>query len=255
MALKPITSDSTDRFCCMVIAESGMGKTSLIRTVLGQEWQESEKKWAPKAENGAERVCVLSAESGLLCVRDLVKGGKVEGFEIGSITDFKEAYELLSSNSEAKSRYQWVFVDSLTEISDRCNKYMREKYPEKTKTFDRWDEYSVLMTTLIKGFRDLTDYNVVFTCLPSTDKDANNVRFIAPNVVGKSLKETLVSIFDEVFYMKSFQSDDGTDFRAFVTGPYENYPAKDRSGMLDLIEKPDLAWIKKKIFNDDDIPF
>jgi hypothetical protein len=250
MALKPIAPESTERFCGLVIAPAKMGKTSLIRTVLGQVYDIPTKKWGSKEGNGVEeRVCVLSAESGLLCIRDLIKAGKVEGFEIGSLDDFKEAYNLLATDQEFKKRYQWVFIDSLTEISDRCNKYMKDKYPEKNKTFDRWDDYTILMTTLIKGFRDLTDYNVIFTCLPTFEKDQDNRRYAAPNIVGKGLKELLTSFFDEVFYMKNFQAEDGTEYRAFITQPWEEFPAGDRSGKLDLVEKPDLAYIRSKILN------
>jgi len=259
MPLKPITPESAERFCGLVIAPAKMGKTSLIRTVLGQEFDIALKRWIEKEPKGSEEgVCVLAAEPGLLCVRDLVKARKVEGFEIGSLADFKEAYELLSTSEEAKGRFDWIFIDSLTEISDRCNKYMKDKYPEKQKTYDRWDDYAILMTTLIKGFRDLRDYNVVFTCLPTVEKDDENRRFIGPNIVGKSLRELLVSFFDEVFYMTNFQAEDGSEYRAFVTQPWERFPAGDRSGKLSLIEKPDLAYIRDRILNGaspDYIPF
>jgi hypothetical protein len=45
------------------------------------------------------------------------------------------------------------------------------------------------------------------------------------------------------------KADDGTEYRAFITQSFEKYPAKDRSGKLSIIEKPDLAYIKAKIMN------
>jgi hypothetical protein len=235
--LKPITLDTNTRFTALVIGSAGIGKTSLIRTI-------------PEAE----KVCVLSAESGLLCVRDLIAAGKVEGFEIGSFSEFKEAYQTLSTSKEYKDRYQWVFIDSLTEISGRCVEAMQAKFPSKSDSFSLWGEYNALMVQLIKGFRDLTDYNVVFSCLDTIELDEVKRRYVSPAISGSQLKERLTSYFDEVLYMTEMKSDDESAYRAFVTQPWERFPGKDRSGRLELIEKPDLGHIKAKIL-DGDPPF
>ncbi len=180
--LKPITHESADRICCLIIGKYGLGKTSLIRTMLGQDY--NGETWEQIFET-EEKVCVLSAESGLLAVRDLVKSGKVEGYEIGSLQEFKEAYQLLASSPDMKERYQWIFIDSLTEIASKCEETMKEKYPNASDTFKLWNDYSSMMTTTIKGFRDLQDYNVVFTCLETIEKDENNKRYIAPSMAGR----------------------------------------------------------------------
>jgi hypothetical protein len=246
MALKPINPESVERICALIVGRYGLGKTSLLRTVLGQEYDGG--KWIQAHETG-EKVCVLSAESGLLAVRDLVKAGLVEGYEIGSLQDFKEAYTMLSTIPEMKERYRWVFIDSLSEISQRCDSVMRDKYPDSAKTFKRWDDYADTMTRTIKNFRDLTDYNVVFTCLETIEKDDANRRFAAPDVVGRGLKEKLPSFFDEVFYMRLVQDDQGGEHRVLYTQPVNEYPAKDRSGKLATIEKPNLLAIKNKILS------
>jgi len=245
--LKPIKEDSADRICALVIGKSGLGKTSLLRTMLGQDFRNG--KWTQVEDPPEEKVCVLSAESGLLAVRDLVKQGLVEGYEIGSQQEFKEAYQLLSATSEMKSRYSWVFIDSLTEISARCDQAMREKYPDRAKTFARWDDYFVTIQLAIKGFRDMKDYSVVITCLESVEKDENNRRYPAPDVVGRGLKEKLTSYFDEVFYLTLHQDEEGNQQRVLYTQPLNEYPAKDRSGKLNTIERPNLLYIKRKILN------
>jgi hypothetical protein len=231
MTLKRIEADTADRMNCLVIGPAGIGKTSLLRTI-----------------PASEKVCVISAESGLLCVRDLVRNGTVEGWEVGSFADMTEAYMLLAQNAEVKGRYRWVFIDSLTEISARCVESMKAKYPQRSDSFAMWGEYNDLMTGLIKGFRDLRDYNVVFTSLEQVEKDDLNRRYVAPQVSGASLKDRLVSFFDEVFYYTFVKGADGADVRALLTQPYDRYPAKDRSGKLTLAETPDLGAIKKKIF-------
>lgn len=230
MALIPITSESADRFCCLVIGESGIGKTSLLRTI-------------PEGH----RACVLSAESGLLCVRDLVREGQVEGFEIGSIQDMTDAYNFLATDKDAKERYKWVFIDSLTEIAGRCVEAMKAKYPAKADSFNLWGEYNTAMTALIKGFRDLKAYNIVFTCLPQIEKDDVNRRFYGPALSGSGLKERLISYFDlALFYTKV--TLEGEEHRVFLTEEWERRPAKDRSGLLAIpFEEPNLGRIYNKI--------
>ena len=197
MALKPINIDTSNRFTAMVIGPAGIGKTSLIKTIPNDE-----------------KVCVLSAEAGLLCIRDLVRSGKVEGYEISSFAEMSEAYNLLVQNDEMKKRYKWVFIDSLTEISARCVEAMKAKYPNKADSFALWGEYNDIMTGLIKGFRDLKDYNVVFTCLDQSEKDELNRRFVGAQISGSALKDRLISYFDEVFYYSFLKAQDGSDYRA-----------------------------------------
>jgi hypothetical protein len=247
LTLKPITERSADRICCLVIGKYGLGKTSLLRTILGQDYVSGE--WVQVDEAPQEKACVLSAESGLLAVRDLVKAGMVEGYEIASQQDFKEAYNLLATTQEMKDRYGWIFIDSLTEISARCDEHMREKYPDRAKSFNRWDDYGATMQLTVKGFRDLNDYSVVFTCLETIEKDQNNRRYPAPDVIGKVLKEKLPSFFDEVFYMALMVDDEGAEQRVLYTQPVNEFPAKDRSGKLNTIERPNLLYIKRKILN------
>lgn len=242
MALRPITVDTAQRFCALVVGQAGLGKTSLLRTILGQEW--TADGWR-QVEETSEKVCTLSAEAGLLCVRDLVSAGKIEGYEIGSFADFREAQQMLLK-PEMKQRYDWVFIDSLTEISSRCVEAMKAKYPSKSDSFPMWGEYNDLMTQMIKAFRDLSDYNVVFTCLESVDTDQDKRRFIAPAISGSALKERLVSYFDEVLHLTEMQTEDGAVCRVFRT----RHPiglAKDRSGRLADVEKPSLRSICKKI--------
>lgn len=244
--LKPITEESANRIACLVIGKYGLGKTSLIRTIFGQEYNGNGWKNVTESE---DRVCVLSAESGLLAVRDLVTAGVVEGYEIGSLQDFKEAYELLKNNAEMKKRYQWIFIDSLTEIAARCEEVMHERYPDPSKSFRMWGDYTKTMEKTIKGFRDMHEYNVVFVALETEDKDEINRRIFQPAIAGKGLKEKLPSYFDEVFYLRSIQEENNTDRRVFYTQPINEYPAKDRSGKLEPIEEPNLMKIKNKILN------
>jgi hypothetical protein len=228
MALKQIGIETTNRFIGLVVGQSGIGKTSLLRTIPADE-----------------PVFVVSAESGLLCVRDLVAAGRVQGVEVGSFADLAEVYTYLAS--PAAAAYKWVFIDSLTEIAARCVEALKLKYPDRKDSFPMWGEYGDKMSALIKAYRDLVQFSVVFVALDSVEKDDLNRRFIGPSISGSALKERLASWFDEVFYMVSLPGQDGKETRALITQPWDKYPAKDRSGRLDQVEAPHLGSIKAKI--------
>lgn len=244
MALRKISPEKTNRICALVVGPAGIGKTSLLRTILGQTF--GPNGWEQIAEP-AGRVCTLSAESGLLCVRDLVESGHVEGFEIGTFGELREA-QACFLQPEFQERYQWIFIDSLTEISARCVENVKQKFPSASDSFKMWGEYNDVMTQAIKAFRDLTSYNVIFTCLETVDKDQNNVRYKAPSISGSGLKERLTSYFDEVFYMERLIDETGNSSLVFRTREPVGV-AKDRSGKLAAVEDANLLTIRNKILN------
>lgn len=229
--LKRITPDTAARLTALVIGPAGVGKTSLIKSI-------------PKNE----KAIVLSAESGLLCIHDMIVSGQVEAFEIGSMADLRGAFDYLAT-PEAKAKYAWVMLDSLTEISSRCLSDMKSKYPSGANNYALWGEYADAMGSMIRAFRDLTPYNVLFTCLDDCDIDDRKRRSFSPMMSGNATKKILTSFFDLVFFYRSdVAKDDGSTCRMLLTQPMDGYPAKDRSGKLEMLETPDLANIKNKIF-------
>jgi len=234
--MKPITTQSTDRIAVLVYGEPGVGKTSLLRTIPNEQ-----------------RACVLSAESGLLCVRDLVSNKQVEGFELTSFDDLRTAFEQLRTK-EYQDRYQWVFLDSLTEIGQRCVEGLKDsgRYSEKD-TFKLWGEYGDKMLHMVKAFRDLTSYSVVMSALAKVDADDMGRRFIKPDLQGR-IGERLPALFDLVFFM-DIEPVDGEDVRVFITSPTDttrgHVVAKDRSGKLTQVEKPSLENVFNKIMEVD----
>jgi hypothetical protein len=234
--MRKLKLNKLNRVSILVYGEPGIGKTSLLRTI-------------PKNE----RACVLSAESGLLSIRDLVLNKTVEGFEIESFQEMYEAFDLLSEEKKAKAKFKWIFIDSLSEISQKCYDSYKELHPKKKDSFKLWEEYQASLLKLIKNFRDIEHYNIVFTCLASTARDDDGYRFIHPEINGNSLKQKLAAYFDEVFYMTIHEDEEKGKRRIFITEPAESedgrVTAKDRSGALKPIEKPDLSAIIGKILN------
>jgi diadenosine tetraphosphatase ApaH/serine/threonine PP2A family protein phosphatase len=103
------------------------------------------------------------------------------------------------------------------------------------------------LSSFIRFTRDLNK-NVFFTCLPKTTQDELNRRFILPDIPG-SLASSIGQYFDFVFYLHMHKKDD-QEIRALLTQNKDNILAKDRSGRLDMWEKPDLSLVIKKAFNE-----
>lgn len=245
MALTRITPQSTDRICALLLGPAGIGKTSQIRCLLGQEFKDGQ--WV---ESGLppEKPLVLSAESGLLSCRDLVAAGKVDGFEIRNLDEFKEALQWCQGPEFKAAGFQWIFIDSLTEISARCAESLQQEFPSKADSFKLWGKYNSIMTDIVKTFRDLPTASVVFSCLIATEKDEFSRRFQVPDVAGSSFKGRLTSYFDESIVMEKVKMEDGGEYLAFRTTD-ANGLAKDRSGKLNPLEKPNLLNVKRKIVN------
>jgi hypothetical protein len=233
MALRQLTPETDRRITCLVVGRAGIGKTSLLRTIPADE-----------------PVLTVSAESGLLCVQDLLEDGRVSGYEVDSAADVLEILNCLRASAEWREAYRWVFIDSLTELSSRCLEDFKRRH--SGDGYKMWDEYSQMMMRIVKGFRDLKGYDVVFTCLETMELDDSKRRIITPDVQMKGVRNRLPALFDEVFWMTDVPDpgDVKLSRRVFCTKPDRYQPGKDRSGKLDVHEPPDLAFVKAKIFKE-----
>jgi hypothetical protein len=193
-----------------------------------------------------ERVFVISAEGGLLCVQDLVESGFVTGVEVKDTAEVWEAIRLLQ-DERWRQEYRWVFIDSLTEIARFC-------WEECAAGFTGRDNrqlcgiFGPAFRKLLVPFRDMSTYDIVATCLEKIKKDVDgHVLGFEPDVVGGSAETLLKSTFDVLVYMDTVTAKDGKRVRAFITHPDNRQPAKDRSGVLAPVEPPDLGLLKRKI--------
>lgn len=210
-----------DRITCVVYGNPGAGKTYLSTTI-------------------EEPTLILSAESGLLSIR----GKGLDFWEINSFVDLREAYEYLQTE-EAKKKYKWIYLDSLTEINEKLLEIQKKKYPDPDKTFKMWGEFKDTLIAFIKSYRDFKPYNVVFTALSAIDKDELGMRYTSVDI-NTRLSLAIPKFFDEVFYLQVINVE-GKQVRKLLTSEYKNIIAKDRSGKLELFEEANLKLIKEKI--------
>ena len=93
------------------------------------------------------------------------------------------------------------------------------------------------------------DRNIVFVGILDQKEDDYGRSIWVPQIEGSKAGRELPGIVDQVITYQEVQSEEGQKFRALVcTSPNPwSYPAKDRSGRLDRIEKPHLGELFGKI--------
>ena len=224
MDFKSTKEVSSSRFLAVLVGPSGIGKTSQVR-------------FLPE-----EETLILSAEAGLLCLH----GTNYAVAEIKSSDDLMEVYEFLTKDPP---KFKYIFIDSLTEIMKILleEKKNDPKYQDPKYTRNMYGDYGELGIKIIKVFRDLTQYSVIFTCLDELDKDG--VMTIEDyNIPGQMIKKDLKSLFDLVLHMKIHKDvETGEPKRVFLTDESVSRLAKDRSGKLELIEDANLGSIINKV--------
>ena len=210
----------------LVIGRSGIGKTSLLRTIPPEE-----------------KVFTVSAEGGLITVRDLVDSGRVVGAMAKTFLEFTEIARRLGT--EWAGKFSWVFVDSLTEAANLC--YEKHKVAENGNDFGRSaSKYYTDLYVTIKKYLDLPDCHTVFTAL-ETETDLKDKKMTVPLVPSKTMQIRMPGLFDEVWLMEMDMSVKPPR-RVFRTSA-KLADSKDRTQVLADTEPALLGYIRNKIFN------
>ena len=208
-----------------IYGRSGVGKTTLASTT-----------------GDLGKTLVLSAESGLLPLRKFSIPYKA----IESLEDLFEVGKFLKTG---KHDFEWVILDSISEIAEVCLALKKDTVKSKSgkpDTLRAYGETSELMTRLMKSFRDLP-MNVVFIAQQDRNTDEEGRMYFGPSMPGKKLSQAIPYLMDEVFAMKVSKDEQGNVTRFLQTSPDGSYDAKDRSGSLDMYEPANLLAIKQKI--------
>jgi len=198
------------------------------------------------AGSGKTRMCattngktlIISAEAGLLSLA----GQDVDYVEVKTMEDLRDVYNTLLTDT----KYSWICLDSISEIAEVV------LVEEKKKTLDGRKAYSGLndfMMVIIRNFRDLPK-NIYFTAKMAKEKDETTGGLIyTPSMPGNKLSQALPFLFDLIVCFHNWKDEQGIEQSALQTRKDAQHEAKDRSGKLDMAEKPNLTTIYNKIFN------
>jgi hypothetical protein len=167
----------------------------------------------------------------------------------------KVRYDALIAKPEyAKfATYETVVIDSLTEVSRRSFAFA-ERQPEAFShgRKDLRGAYGLHARQMISWLSRLQrdrKRNIIMTCVLERNVDNLGIATWNLQTEGQRFSRELPAVVDEVIVLASVDFGDGKPVRAFITGqpnPW-NFPSKDRSGDLDLYEKPDLGVLLDRL--------
>lgn len=233
MKIQSTKDFGVDRLKLLIFGDSGHGKTTLAGTL--------------------KDTLIISAESGLQSISDkdidviditLNDKGEVIPRQDRDLR-MLEVYNFLQT-PEAIKKYKNIFIDSLSEINDNLIEKYQLLYPEQKDSFVMWNSVSKSMNALIRAFRDLPHYNVIFTALEAQDKDENGRFFKGPLMKPKSFAEDVPKFFDYVWFI--FKKEN--ELPKILTQPTETIRAKSRiTKDIELLqwEEADLTMLLNKL--------
>ena len=206
----------------LIYGRAGMGKTYLART--------------------APNPIVISAESGLLSLRDT----NIPVITVKTVQDLQDTYRWATESADA-TQFATLYIDSISEIAEVV--LANEKSVNKDPRAAYGNLIDQMMTT-IKAFRDISGKHVIMSAKQgaSTDQVTGTVTY-GPSLPGARLANEIPYLFDLVMQIGVGKTPDGIEYRYLRTHPDIQSEAKDRSGVLDVLEPPDLTHIFNKILN------
>jgi len=219
--IKLTTTNQSSRFVkALCYGDAGVGKTALCAT--------------------APNPIIISAESGLLSLSHL----NIPVIEVKTLQDVQDAYQFITESDEAKG-FETVCLDSITEIAEVMLSQYKQDDKDPRKSYGALADH---MSKLVRTFRDLEERNVYFSAkMIRIEDEHTGISTFRPAMPGKTLVNGLPFFFDEVMALHIGEEEDGTKFRYLQTEPNMQYTAKDRSGKLDAIERPDLTHLFDKV--------
>jgi hypothetical protein len=152
-------------------------------------------------------------------------------------------------------KYDTVFIDSITVAGRLCFQWCKgqpEAHSDKTGKPDVRGAYGLHGREMIAWLTHLQHTrakNVIFVGILDEKLDDFNRKAFVPQIDGSKTGLELPGIVDEVLTLTSLPDDKGVPQRVFVCHTQNSwgYPAKDRSGRLDLLEPPHLGRLIEKI--------
>lgn len=150
--------------------------------------------------------------------------------------------------------YDTIFIDSITVAARECFKWCQtqpDAFSERSGQPDIRGAYGLLGRQMMRWITHLQHAPKSVVMVGILDRHEDDLRRVLwePQIEGAKTGRELPGVFDEVLTLTNIKAEDGSLYRAFVCheqNPF-GYPAKDRSGCLEMIEEPNLGKLLQKI--------
>ena len=241
----------------VIFGRSGIGKTSLLWTLHAQTTLFLDLEAGDLSVEGLE-TDTLRPRTWKEC-RDFAVfiGGPNPALRDDQPYSEAHCAEVCSryGDSAVIEKYQTVFIDSITVAGRLCFQWCRgqpEAFSDKTGKADIRGAYGLHGREMIAWLTHLQHArgkNVWFVGILDEKLDDFNRKVFQPQIDGSKTGLELPGIVDQVVTMADIPDADGKPQRAFVCQTLNmwGFPAKDRSGRLELVEPPHLGRLMEKI--------
>ena len=259
----------------LIMGAPGIGKTFLARTLppektlfadaeagtLSLEKSKDQPAWQGTTLDLRKQALALNVHPWELCrgIACLLAGpDPAQSSGPYSLTAYNSYVTVIcGGNPNMFDHFENIFFDSITVISRWCLDWAKkqpEAISEKTGKPDIRGAYGLLGQEIVTWATHLQHQpkNIILSCILEEEMDEFKRVFWSAQIEGKQAGKKLPGIFDVVMTMAwvDFGEQVGKH-RVLVTqeGNEFGYPAKDRSGLLEKYERPDLGAIIAKIQN------
>ena len=271
MTLRIVSADerlstTSARTTMAIFGPSGVGKTSLLKTLPPEETlcidleagMKSVQDWP--GDSIPVRTFTDALDIGCLAGGVNPSADPSGFFSEGHYRHLSETYPDLVRMIAGK---RIIFVDSITDLTRQAMAWAKtrpESFSDKTGKPDTRGTYGLLareVIGLLKHLQHAPARTVIFVGILERVTDEFNRTTWQPQMEGGKAARELPGIVDQVITMSFFAADgDGWrhepergDVRRLVcrAGNSFGLPAKDRSGRLDVTEPPDLGALLARI--------
>ena len=248
--------DETKGITGCIFGKSGIGKTSLLRTLPEDKTLFFDLEAGDLAIEGWQGD-VIRPRTWQDC-RNLACfiGGADPAHQDDGLYGNQHYHAVCQQFGDPKqlNQYDTIFIDSITVAGRLCFNWCKRQSQvirERKGKLDLRAAYGLHgqeMVAWLTHLQHTRHKNIWFVGILDEKVDDFHNHFFTPQIEGSKAGLELPGIVDEVITMADIPTDDNP-YRAFVChtlNPY-GYPAKDRSGRLQQIEEPHLGKLMQKI--------
>lgn len=163
--------------------------------------------------------------------------------------------QLYGDPAEMMEKYESIFIDSITVAGRLCFQWCSQQPENRSERSGKVDTRAVYgmhgreMMSWLTHLQHIRAKNVIFVGILDETTDDYGRKQYTLQIDGSKTGRELPGIVDEVITLAVMAGENEKPYRAFVCQTLNQwgYPAKDRSGRLDILEEPHLGKLIAKM--------